>query len=192
MKKITLSILIGSLLLLAGTQAVWAAPEASCPTTHIVQWGETLSHIALRYGTTVQYLATTNGIAKPSRIYAGQRLTVPCGTPLPSGVWYTVRYGDTLSSIAWRYGVNVWDIVRANGNIVHPNRIYAGQRIYIPGGTTPSPGTPPPGGAWYTVRWGDTLSGIAWRFGKNVWAIAEANGLANPNWIYAGQKLYIP
>lgn len=187
MKKITLSILIGSLLLLAGAPAVWADPPASCPTAHIVQWGETLSHIALRYGTTVQYLATTNGIANPSRIYAGQRLTVPCGTPPPSGVWYTVRYGDTLSSIAWRYGVNVWDIVQANSNIVHPNRIYAGQRIHIPGGTTPSPG-----GAWYTVRWGDTLSSIAWRFGTNVWAIVQANGLANPNWIYAGQRLYIP
>lgn len=188
MKKITLGILIGSLLLLAGTQAVWAAPTASCPAVHVVQRGETLSHIALRYGTTVRYLATTNGIANPSRIYTGQRLTVPCGTsPLPGGVWYTVRRGDTLSGIAWRYGVKARTIARANNNISNPNRIYAGQRIYIPGGATPSPSA-----NWHTVRWGDTLSGIAWRYGTSVWAIVQANNLANPNWIYTGQKLYIP
>jgi len=188
MKRITLSILIGSLLLLTSAQVVWAAPPASCPTVHVVQWGETLSHIAVRYGVTVQSLATANGIANPNRIYAGQRLTVPCGTPPPSGgVWYTVRSGDTLSGIAWRYGVRVWAIVQANG-LANPNRIYAGQRLLIPGGTTPPPG----GGVWYTVRWGDTLSGIAWRYGRTTWAIAQANGIANPNWIYAGQRLYIP
>jgi LysM repeat protein len=188
MKRISLGILIGSLLLLAGTQSVWAAPDAVCQTTYVVQWGETLSQIALRYGTTTQHLATLNGIPNPNRIYAGQRLTVPCATPPPAGVWYTVRHGDTLSSIAWRYGVNVWDIVRANPNIANPNRIYAGQRIYIPGGTTPIPS-----GFWYTVRWGDTLSSIAWRYGRSVWAIVQANpNIANPNWIYAGQRLYIP
>ena len=187
MKKITLGILIGSLLLLAGTQSVWAAPPMSCSTTHVVQWGETLSGIAVRYGTTVQALATTNGIANPSRIYAGQRLTVPCGSTPPSGgAWYTVQQGDTLSSIAWRYGTSTWAIVQAN-NISNPNRIYAGQRLYIPGGTPPSTG-----GVWYTVRWGDTLSSIAWRHGVSVWAIVQANSIANPNYIYAGQRLYIP
>ena len=187
MKKVTLGILIGSLLLLAGTQAVWAAPAALCPTVHIVQWGETLSHIALRYGTTVQAIAAANGIVHPNRIYAGQRLTVPCGSAPPSGgMWYSVRHGDTLSGIAWRYGTSVWAIVQANG-IANPNRIYAGQRIFIPGGTAPVTG-----GAWYTVRWGDTLSSIAWRHGVSVWAIVHANNLANPNRIYAGQRLYIP
>jgi LysM repeat protein len=122
----------------------------------------------------------------PNRIYAGQRLTVPCGSPPPvGGVWYTVRSGDTLSGIAWRHGTSVWAIVQANG-ISNPNRIYAGQRIFLPGGA------PPPGGAWYTVRWGDTLSSIAWRHGVSVWAIVQANSLANPNRIYAGQRLYIP
>ena len=132
MKKVTLGILIGSLLLLAGTQAVWAAPAALCPTVHIVQWGETLSHIALRYGTTVQAIAAANGIANPNRIYAGQRIFIPGGTaPVTGGAWYAVRWGDTLSSIAWRHGVSVWAIVHAN-NLANPNRIYAGQRLYIP------------------------------------------------------------
>jgi LysM repeat protein len=48
------------------------------------------------------------------------------------------------------------------------------------------------GGRYYIVRWGDTLSGIAWRFRVNMWAIVRANRIANPNRIYAGQRLYIP
>jgi LysM repeat protein len=48
------------------------------------------------------------------------------------------------------------------------------------------------GGYWYRVGWGDTLSSIARNTGVNAWAIAQANGLANPNCIYAGQSLWIP
>jgi hypothetical protein len=44
----------------------------------------------------------------------------------------------------------------------------------------------------YKVRWGDTLGSIAWRFGVNSWTLAQANGLRNPNRIYAGQTLWIP
>jgi LysM repeat protein len=47
-------------------------------------------------------------------------------------------------------------------------------------------------GYWYQVRWGDTLSSVARYTGVSGWAIAQANGLANPNYIYAGQLLWIP
>ena len=47
-------------------------------------------------------------------------------------------------------------------------------------------------GYWYQVRWGDTLNSIARYTGVNAWAIAQANGLPNPNCIYAGQSLWIP
>ncbi len=59
-------------------------------------------------------------------------------------------------------------------------------------GTPCGSGYPHRGGFYYTVRWGDTLSGIAWRFGVNMWSIVHANRIANPNCIYAGQRLYIP
>ena len=55
----------------------------------------------------------------------------------------------------------------------------------------PGPGRVPYA-PYYWVRHGDTLSGIAWRFGTSVWAIAQANGIRNPNRIYAGQCLFIP
>jgi LysM repeat protein len=48
------------------------------------------------------------------------------------------------------------------------------------------------GGFWYTVRCGDTLFSIGRTYGVNPWSIASANGLANPNYIYAGQALWIP
>jgi putative chitinase len=108
---------------------------------------------------------------------------------------HVVRWGENLFRIALRYGTTVEAIAHANG-IANPNCIYAGQRLVIPGcgsgcchGCSGHHGT---GGFWYKVHWGDTLSGIAWRFGRSTWAIAHANGLHNPNCIYAGQKLYIP
>jgi len=45
---------------------------------------------------------------------------------------------------------------------------------------------------YYTVRWGDTLADIAWRYGVSMWSIASVNGISNLNRIYAGQSLLIP
>ncbi len=109
---------------------------------------------------------------------------------------YTVEPGDTLSAIARRFNTTVQDIVNAN-NIPNPNLIRVGQVLEIPGdgsGAPPPPAptpAPSPGGT-YTVQPGDTLSRIAQRFGTTYLAIAQANNLANPNYIYVGQVLIIP
>jgi lysozyme len=137
MKKGSWGFMIVSVLALLLTQlgpatpSVWAAPSGH-PLVHVVQRGENLTWIAWRYGTTVQAVAAVNHIANPNRIYPGQRLVIPDAAGTRSGgFWYTVRYGDTLSGLAWRHGRSVWSIANANG-IGNPNRIYAGQRIYIP------------------------------------------------------------
>jgi LysM repeat protein len=106
---------------------------------------------------------------------------------------YVVRPGDNLISIAARFGTTVQAIMSANG-ITDPNRIYVGQVLRIPtgGGGQPGGGTQPGTGFYYTVQRGDTLSGIAYRFGTTVQAIMAANGLANANYIYVGQRLLIP
>jgi len=103
--------------------------------------------------------------------------------------YYTVKFGDTLNSISRLYGVSVQALMAAN-NIYNPNLIYAGQTLCIPGSTPVPP--PPPCGTYYTVKWGDTLSSIAARYGTTVQAIMYANNLTNPNYIYAGMILYIP
>jgi LysM repeat protein len=189
MKRLVLALVIVGLLVPMGSQVAFAAPAQASSLTHVVQPGENLYRIALRYGTTVSALAAANHISNPSKIYVGQRLIiVRGGGPVYGGkTIYVVHRGDTLSAIAFRYGVNLWAIVRANG-LRNPNYIYAGQRLVIPTGSY-HPGN---GNTYYTVCRGDTLAGIAWRFGVNMWAIVRANGIANPNHIYAGQVLYIP
>lgn len=175
-----------------------AAPVFAQGTTiHIVQRGENLFRIALRYGVTVDALAVANGLSNTSRIYVGQRLTIPtggstAGSTTSSGV-HIVRPGENLFRIALRYGMTAQTLAAANG-IANPNRVYAGQRLVIPGhGNTPStPTQPTPSGWTYTVRRGDTLSAIARRYGVSMWALARANSIHNPSFIYVGQVLRIP
>ncbi|MCB8944809.1 MAG: LysM peptidoglycan-binding domain-containing protein [Ardenticatenaceae bacterium] len=109
---------------------------------------------------------------------------------------YVVQPGDTLFSIAQRFGVSVTAVVQAN-HLVNPNLIYAGSTLIIPDGAAPTnPTTPPPPtpatGTTYVVQPGDTIFRIAVRFGVSVTAVAQANGLSNPNLIFVGQTLIIP
>jgi len=179
-------------IVLALTLTLAAPAFAQGPIVHIVQRGENLFRIALRYGVTVNALAAANGLSNTSRIYVGQRLTIPTDnspgpTPPSSGV-HIVRPGENLFRIALRYGITPQALAAANG-IANPNRIYVGQRLVIPGsGTTP----PTPSGQTYTVRRGDTLSSIARRFGVSMWTLAQVNGIRNPSFVYVGQVLRIP
>lgn len=101
-----------------------------------------------------------------------------------SGVKYTVKSGDTLSSIAAKYGVSVSAISGyRSGN---PNVIYAGEVLTVNGGKTAASSA-----TYYTVRSGDTLSGIAAKYGTSYQAIAKLNSISNPNLIYAGQRLRV-
>ena len=110
------------------------------------------------------------------------------GHAAPPIRWHYVQWGENLTLIARWYGTTTWAIVQENG-LSNPNLIYAGQSLRIPasGGSTPSPSP-----TRYRVQRGDTLIGIAWRYGTTVWAIANANGIANVNQIYYGQWLTIP
>lgn len=122
-------------------------------------------------------------------------------------VYHTVQPGQTLFSIATHYGTSVWAIACANG-LFNPNYVYAGQVLLIPygggGGCQPAqkpahqPASwhpqpqPKPLGCFYTVRWGDHLFRIALRYNLPWTVLAQANGLHNGNYIYAGQVLRVP
>ena len=103
-----------------------SGPSVNAGQTHIVQYGENLSSIALKYGTTWQELARINALSNPSIIYAGQTLSVTGGQSVAKSSYCVVEYGDTLSSIAAQFGTTVEHLVLANG-ISNPNLIYAGQ-----------------------------------------------------------------
>jgi LysM repeat protein len=108
------------------------------------------------------------------------------------GAVHVVRPGDNLTSIAARYGTSVQSIMRANG-LSNPNFIWVGQRLTIPGtggGGASSGGAS--GGGVHVVKRGETLYSIARRYGTTAAALASANGLRNPNLVYAGQRLTIP
>jgi spore germination protein len=160
---------------------------------HVVQRGENLYRIAMRYGTTVQAIAWANGIANPNLIYAGQRLIIPGGGHYPPApgcqCTHIVRWGETLSQIAWRYGTSVQWLTQAN-HLWNPNYIWAGQQLCVPCGG--GGGQHPPCSIIHVVQWGETLYSIARYYGTCVQEIADANHLSNPNYIWAGQRLVIP
>ena len=117
-------------------------------------------------------------------------------TPPPpavaGGCYYVVRRGDTLFSIARRFGTTIGAIAQANG-LSNPRYIRAGQRLIIPGAYPAcAPPSAVPGAMVYIVRPGDTLYSIARRYHTTVAAIAWANGIANPRYIWVGQRLVIP
>lgn len=125
---------------------------------------------------------------------------------------YVVQSGDTLFRIGLRFNVTVNTIAQCNG-ILNPNSIYAGQQLRIPGagatcvgGSTGTGGQPVPaqpiygtgGGYSYSnyvvhiVQPGENIFRIGLRYNITWDRIAQANGLFNPNQIYAGQRLIIP
>lgn len=112
-------------------------PVAPTGGLHTVQPGETLSAIALRYGVSSWALVQANGLASANLIYVGQRLIIPGGaitpgTPVPTTGTYTVRPGDSLSSIAARFGTTVAVLAAQNG-ITNPELIYVGQALRLSG-----------------------------------------------------------
>jgi LysM repeat protein len=96
---------------------------------------------------------------------------------------YVVRSGETLSGIATRHQTSVTALARLN-HLDDPNLIIAGQRLRIGGGGRAM--------RTHTVVAGDTLSGLAARFGTSIAALARANRLTNPNVIVIGTRLRIP
>lgn len=171
--------------------------------TYTVRAGDTLTGIAARYGIGVEQLAAANGLRATSWVYVGQRLVIPGAAsvspavaPSGSGSVYIVRWGDTLTGIAARYGVGVSQLAAANG-LYATSWVYAGQRLTIPGAATATASTPAQPassttGGVYVVRPGDTLIGIAQRYGISTSQLAARNGLTWNSWVYVGQKLVIP
>jgi LysM repeat protein len=107
---------------------------------------------------------------------------------------YVVKAGDTLYSIASRYGLSVPTLARAN-NITNPALIYVGRVLTIPGsGTVPSP-QPQPGPGDDLVHYvqpGENLFRIALKYNYDYYYLARYNDISNPAVIYVGQPIRIP
>jgi LysM repeat protein len=103
---------------------------------------------------------------------------------------YTIKQGDTLSDIAARYHTTVAKLVEVNGLPGNGNLIIAGRALKIPGAAAGTGGGSGP--RRHTVVRGDTLSGIASRYGVAQTAIARANHLPSSNIVMLGATLVIP
>ena len=104
----------------------------------------------------------------------------PTPAPAPTAETHTVKSGETLSGIAAKYGTTYQHLAQING-INNPDLIYAGQVLKIDGAAAPA--------KTYTVQGGDTLSGIAARYGTTYQKLAQINGISNPDLIHPGQVI---
>lgn len=174
----------------------WAGPATPAGATnyghggydgnvYCVRYGETLWGIAMQYGTTAHAIAYANGIMNPNWVRAGMCLHIPSGKGY--GGW-DGGYGNGGYDGYAKKPVNNggWDGGYRGG--YDNNGGYDNKKVdYGHGGWD--------GGyskGCYWVKWGDTLSSIAWQHGTTTWALAKANGIWNQNWIRAGMCLTIP
>jgi LysM repeat protein len=170
---------------------------------YTVRSGDTVSHIAARYGTTVTAVRSANGLGTSAFIREGQRLTIPtagrAATPAPAAAattgTHTVASGETVSAIAKRYGTTVQAVVAANG-LDSRAFIRVGQTLSVPGAsgaaTAPAATTAAAATGTHTVASGETVSAIAKRYGTTVQAVVAANGLDSRAFIRVGQTLSVP
>lgn len=150
---------------------------------YTVKAGDTLYSIANRYNTTVSELKRINNL-NSDELYIGQKLLV--NNKLDNTMdnnddnIYIVKLGDTLYSIAKKYGVSVMDL--ANINNIDDNIVVIGQELIIPNNNTSN--------NIYTVKAGDTLYSIARKYNLSVNELIQMNNLTN-NLLSIGQQLKV-
>lgn len=172
-------------------------PPSTPPLSPSCSWytvlpGDTLSSIGARFGIPWTYLAIVNNLANPHRIYPGQVLCISAisnvSYPPPPDGYHIVQAGETLSSIALKYGLNWLDLAAIN-KIPPPYIIYVGQPILLYGGSTIPVSS---GSRVHIVQPGEYLYVIGLRYGVNWIDIAWLNNIAPPYTIYPGQILVLP
>jgi membrane-bound lytic murein transglycosylase D len=186
--------------------AALPARERVAGGEHLVRAGETIGAIARRYGVSQQDLLGANpGVGRNGLIRVGERLRVPgsvavsnaavTASAAPSGGArvHTVARGETLGAIARRYGTTTADLTRWNG-LSSSGLIRVGQRLQVSAPSARATTLASTGGSArsHVVARGETLSGIASRYGVSMRALQDANGIAAANRIRAGQRLRIP
>jgi len=179
---------------------------------HFMARGETLGHIARRYRVSQAMLLAANPKLNPRRIRIGQRVVVPTGG-VPStkvarrmaepvvaagtstSAYHRVKRGETISEIADEYGVTQREL-RTWNKLDSRGRIRIGQRLRVVSPDAPAPPTVAPGTEagprTHVVQRGETLEGLARRYGVSIQALRAANGLSDHSILRAGVALKIP
>ena len=191
---------------------------ATLATTEVhVEPGDTVSELAVHHGVSMQRIVEANDLDDPDHILVGDVLIIPDdATPEvapeapPAQRVYVVEPGDTLSEIAVAHGTSTAALTELNG-LADPDRIRSGFTLTLTGAeptetaeaATPAEpaGTPAPAVAseapaaariTYVVRSGDTLAGIAARFGMATDVLAAVNSISDIDLVVEGQQLSVP
>ena len=200
--------------LAAPVSAAAMSVASAAPATYMVAAGDTVSGIAGRFGLATASVLALNGLGWKSIIFAGQTLKLTASGAVPAvkvtaqkaTTRYTIQTGDTIGGIAAKLGLSTQVLLSANG-LGWSSIIYPGQTIAIPGSATVAsvapasqvrivetssvtPATNAP--VTYTIASGDTVAGIAARFGVSSQAILTANNLTWSSIIYSGHTIVIP
>jgi LysM repeat protein len=193
----------------AAKKAAAAHAAAVRRATYVVRDGDTLGGIAASRHVTLAALLKANRLSTRSVLHIGQKIMIPgaakaarpaarpaprrAAPPTPTTTTYRVRSGDTLSAVAARTKTPLASLYSWNRlsprSVIHP-----GQALKVHG-------TPPrataraqaaPSTTAYSVRSGDTLSGIAAHYGLTLAALLKANKLPHGAMLQVGQKIRIP
>lgn len=166
--------------------------------SYVVQPGDTLYRIGQRFGLNWQSITLANELKSPFLIYPGQVLALPrlCAYEppapslpqpqppepdrLPSGLIYMVQKGDSVATIAERFGLPVKTLLATNPQLQEPYALTIGQRLHVPARVF-----------LHMVTGGETIYSLAQRYGSTLELVALVNNLRYPFTIYVGQYLTI-
>jgi murein DD-endopeptidase MepM/ murein hydrolase activator NlpD len=185
--KFRLYSLILSLGFLALAGVGFAQDEPPAGPVYIVQAGDTLTTIALKFGVPFDELLISNGLSSSDLIFVGDSIIIP-GLEGITGVLETqiVPYGESLRSLSRRYQIPIEKLVKLN-RLVSPSELYAGASLIIPviSGEVPQPGRA-------GLSPGQSGFELAVRKNINPWTLAAYNGFSSPSRLVPGDVYFLP
>lgn len=186
MSRKIFQLMVVAAILAASFASTGSVSASGCSSYYTVQWGDTLSGVALLHRTTAAGIQSANpGLGW--WLYAGQVLCIPTGyvaDPVShptTGSKYTVQKGDTLGKIAARTGISLSSLLAVNPQIYNPSLIYVGQVINLPAGGYPPPGNYPPQPPGTCIKCppqspGDGLSTLKIDYKHGMYIRSDPNG----------------
>ena len=149
---------------------------------YTVEPGDSLWSISKKFNVSIENLKLANDLTS-NLLNVGQILKIPKEEKPTTGDYsiYTIAKGDSLYSIAKKYNLSVDELIKYNN--LDSTNLSVGEQLLIPNIGNLS--------STYIVKSGDTLSGIAARYGTTYQKLAQMNGIQNPNLIYPGQKIRV-
>jgi len=167
------------------SQNAEASPMMQDGPTYIVQQGDTLNTIALRFGVSAEEIQSINNLSDPNALNIGQRLVIP-GLPGISGVLTstTLPFGTTLTKLSRQYQSNLADLAVLN-KITSPSESMAGLRFIIPVKEDQDPFQPVG-----LIATGGTLLETAIRAGRSPWILTQHNQLQSSWAVMPGETLF--